>query len=100
MSDLVEDLVCKGVIPADIKGDHTLYLLLIEQMKRQVVENLSLPPFKLLLPQFAYTAFTKQSVLLGVSQEVEKLRETLERETGVDIYHYHRLSSVSKKEKI
>ena len=97
MVELVQTLVTKGIIPADIKDDATLYALLVAQANKAFCELLRLPKYGLVMPHNRYAPQTNREVLIKYSETVEELRRRLEVETGVNINHYHKLKAVFDK---
>lgn len=96
---LTDLLVEKGIIPEEIAGDSSLFnLLLFVQMEKQLVKNM-------VMPRGVETAsFTKKydcrrMRLNLLDTDIQKFKVCVEKETGVNVDHYHRLELVSRKHK-
>jgi hypothetical protein len=97
MYELVRTLVTKGIIPADIKDDCTLYDLLVAQANKTFCELLRLPKYGLVMPQHRYAPQSNREVLIEYGTKVEAAKQRLEAETGVNITYYNKIKSVYDK---
>lgn len=96
LRELVEMLISKEIIPENIKDDNTLYCLLTAQMAKMFGELLQIPTYGFLIPNYYYHTQSTDGAAILNAEKVEKLKDRLECETGINIAHY-KIKSVAVK---
>ncbi len=100
-SDLVDKLVEKDMIPAAIKNNATLHEVLLTQILLKTLDAIEVPPAPqnreeigngIYLCRFSYRANAKEMLLSHMGRKNAERVKDLERETGVNLEHYHKLS--------
>ncbi len=98
-TDLVNKLVEKGIIPEGIKRNTTLHEVLLSEILLKTLEGIKVP-----LAQRSEEELSAKEVLFSqMGRKSAERTKDLERETGVSLEHYHKLSkreNVLKKPKV
>jgi hypothetical protein len=97
LRELVQTLISKEIIPENIKDDNTLYCLLTAQMAKMFAELLQIPTYGFLIPNYYYHAQSTDGTAILNAEKVEKLKDRLECETGINIAHYYKIKAVAVK---
>ena len=92
-TNLVEILVEKNIIPPGIKNNVTLHGVLLTRILLETLDAIKVPR----APQATDGAFTyrmnaKEMLKWSMGSKNQKEIEALEKETGVNLEHYHKLN--------
>ncbi|CAB3979922.1 Hypothetical predicted protein [Paramuricea clavata] len=99
IKDLVNLLLKQELIPDFVCDNVCLYNVLMLQMERLMIGNLTVP-MAVQGINFTYTLNCKEMKMHVVCRDLQKAKDELEKLTGVNLDHYYRLKMAKKKRKI
>ncbi len=91
---LVNKLLDKGIIPEAIKRNTTLHEVLLSEILLKTLEGVKVP----LAQRGAEELNAKEILFWQIGKKGAERTKDLERETGVSLEHYHKLSKREKTE--
>ena len=89
--DLMKLLIEKNIIPVTLIDSPTLHSIILTQIILETLTGITVPR----APQgntFTYHMNAKEMMMLDLGRKNEKQIEALEKETGVNLDHYHKLN--------
>ena len=89
--DLMKILIEKNIIPVTLIDNPTLHSIILTQIILETLTGITVPR----APQgntFTYHMNAKEMMMLDLGRKNEKQIEALEKETGVNLDHYHKLN--------
>jgi hypothetical protein len=89
--DLMKLLIEKNMIPATLIDNPTLHSIILTQIILETLTGITVPR----APQgntFTYHMNAKEMMMWDMARKNEKQIESLEKETGVNLDHYHKLN--------
>jgi hypothetical protein len=92
--DLMKLLIEKNMIPVTLIDNPTLYSIILTQFILETLTGITVP----MAPQgntFTYHMNAKEMMMWDMARKNEKQIEALEKETGVNFDHYHKLNIIN-----
>ena len=89
--DLMKLLIEKNIIPVTLIDNPTLHSIILTQIILETLTGITVPR----APRgntFTYHMNAKEMMMLDLGSKNEKQIEALEKETGVNLDHYHKLN--------